>query len=133
MKTLLLSNYLAIEHFTDLIVCKWGEDHPSLADFHCAILDMKLDNNPNVREVSLPGYPFYSLFDDAIRLLRAGGVIIALNYFTYVNKGSPYVTANKTKPPKIASCVSPSPQMPAILPSMSSTGFTAEIIVSVIL
>lgn len=87
MRTLILSNYLDAESPTKIVCSKWGVAHPSLADFQCAILDMKLDTdiasaNPFVK---YEGYSFYRLSDDVIRLLQAGGVVLCINYYTFIN------------------------------------------------
>ncbi|MEE8194690.1 MAG: hypothetical protein V3T73_04240 [Dehalococcoidales bacterium] len=96
MKTLLVSNYLTkdlLEYLPNIVCYKWGERHPSLADFACAILDLKLDIGVEAPTESVPsvkykGYSFYQLSDDIIRLLQAGGVVICLNYHTFINSGS---------------------------------------------
>ncbi len=87
MKTLLLSNYLKNEYNSSILCSAWGIKHPSLADFQCVILDMKLDTNIDSEylKVQYKGYSFYRLFDDVIRLLRAGGTLICLNYYTFIN------------------------------------------------
>ncbi len=77
--------------FSSSILCsQWGVNHPSLADFQCVILDMKLDTNilSDRPSVGYEGYSFYRLFDDVIRLLRAGGTLVCLNYYTFINKAA---------------------------------------------
>lgn len=90
MKTLLLSNYLKNEYSSSILCSAWGVNHPSLADFQCVILDMKLDTSiiSDPRSVDYTGYSFYRLFDDVIRLLRAGGTLVCLNYYTFINKAA---------------------------------------------
>ena len=76
---------------SDIVSAKWGESHPSLADFACAILDMKLYIDVeavSIPTVEYPGYSFYRLSDDVVRLLQAGGVVVCLNYYTFANKAS---------------------------------------------
>jgi len=92
MKTLLLSNYLKIKHDSSIICSSWGVNHPSLADFQCVVLDMKLDTNigSDRPSVNYEGYSFYRLFDDVIRLLRAGGTLICLNYYTFINEAASF-------------------------------------------
>lgn len=96
MNTLIVSNYLTKKLLEDLpnIVCsKWGEHHQSLADFACVVLDLKLDiivevHQESVPSVDLKGYSFYGLSNDVIRLLQAGGVVICINYYTFINLAS---------------------------------------------
>lgn len=92
MKTLVLSNYLSGDFPPGLVCVKWEQSHPAVADFQCAVLDMKLDRNvaPAPPRISYAGYPFYGLSDDVIRLLRAGGVVVCLNYYTFLNTGSKF-------------------------------------------
>jgi hypothetical protein len=99
VETLLLSNYLTpelLEYLPNLVCSKWGERHPSLADFSCVILDLKLDIGADAHPESTPsvnykGYSFYQLSDDVIRLLKVGGVVICLNYYTFINAGSLFI------------------------------------------
>jgi hypothetical protein len=90
MKTLILSNYLQAEYLSGIVCSQWGVQHPSLADFQSVVLDMKLDTNvtTDTPKVNYSGYSFYRLYDDIIRLLQAGGVVICLNYYTFVNEAS---------------------------------------------
>lgn len=90
MRTLLLSNYLHVEFLPSIVCSKWGVIHPSLADFQCVVLDMKLgtDIASATPSVNYQGYSFYKLSDDVIRLLQAGGVVLCLNYYTFINEGS---------------------------------------------
>ena len=90
MRTLLLSNYLNVEFLPNTVCSKWGMQHPSLADFQCVVLDMKLntDITSDIPSIKYQGYSFYKLSDDIIRLLRAGGVVICLNYYTFINQAS---------------------------------------------
>lgn len=93
MRTLLLSNYLNVEFLPSILCSKWGVNHPSLADFQCVILDMKLntDIGSAIPSVNYQGYSFYKLSDDVIRLLQAGGVVLCLNYYTFINHASLFV------------------------------------------
>lgn len=99
MKTLLVSNYLKSESLPGVGSLRWEEKHPSPADFQCVILDMKLDTNIDsaTPTVNYGGYPFYSLFDDVIRLLQAGGILLCLNYYTFINQASLFVDAKVHK------------------------------------
>lgn len=99
MKTLFLSLYLDFQGSPDAMSFRWGEYHISPADFQCVVLDMKLDENPDHDNpvVYYGGYPFYSLFDDIVRLLQAGGVVLCLNHYTYVNKDSTYGSSEAHK------------------------------------
>lgn len=104
MKTLILSNYLQAERLPGIVYSKWGVNHPSVADFQCVVLDMKLNINVNESPpvVSYEGYSFYELSEDVIRLLGAGGVVICLNYYTFVNQakslsGTPLLNARHQK------------------------------------
>jgi len=92
MRTLLLSNYLNVELLPGVVCSQWGESHPSLADFQCVVLDMKLDTDiaSGIPHVSYQGYPFYRLSDDVVRLLHVGGVVICLNYYTSINDSSSF-------------------------------------------
>lgn len=90
MRTLILSNYLKVEFLPSIVCSPWGVPHSSLADFQCVVLDMKLDTDiaSATPSVNYQGYSFYKLSDDVIRLLQAGGVVLCLNYYTFVNQAS---------------------------------------------
>lgn len=96
MNTLVLSNYLEAEFLPGVVYSRWGEGHPSLADFQCVVLDMKLDTDisSTIPSVDYTGFPFYRLFDDVVRLLRVGGVVTCLNYYTFLNTGAKFVASN---------------------------------------
>jgi hypothetical protein len=83
-----LSNYLNAEFLPSIVCSKWGVNHPLLSDFQCAVLDMKLNTRiaSSIPSVDYPGYSFYDLSDDVIRLLQAGGVVLCLNYHTFINE-----------------------------------------------
>jgi hypothetical protein len=90
VRTLILSNYLSVESLPGIVCSKWEVDHPSLADFQCVVLDMKLDVDiaSATPSVQYQGYSFYKLSDDVIRLLQAGGVVLCLNYYTFINSST---------------------------------------------
>jgi hypothetical protein len=93
LKTLILSNQLTYGAVPNITSARWNEAHPSLADFQCVVLDMMLEGiappvAPNYAYIHYQGFPFYILFDDIIKLLQAGGVLICLNYYTFINRPS---------------------------------------------
>jgi hypothetical protein len=95
LKTLLISNYLQSKYLASVTFSQWTGSHPSLADFQCVVLDMKLNTISSLVISDIPtvhykGFPFYVLFDDIIRLLRSGGVVICLNYYTFANESSKF-------------------------------------------
>jgi hypothetical protein len=93
VRTLILSNYLNGEFLPNIVCSKWGVNHPSLSDFQCAVLDMKLGEGSTspTPSVGYQGYSFYNLSDDVIRLLQAGGVVLCLNYYTFINAAFSFV------------------------------------------
>jgi len=60
---------------------------------------MKLNTNIDSARpsVNYQGYSFYRLFDDVIRLLRAGGTLICLNYYTFINEAALFAGATVLK------------------------------------
>jgi hypothetical protein len=51
-------------------------------------MKLNTDTTSATPSVNYQGYSFYRLFDDVIRLLRAGGTLVCLNYYTFINGAS---------------------------------------------
>jgi hypothetical protein len=61
-KMLVLSNYLH-SHFSDVEICSWGSDRPSLTGYPIVVLDLNLPGT----EGAIGKYVFCSLYEDMSR------------------------------------------------------------------
>lgn len=83
-KMLVLSNYLHTPYPSDVEICTWGSDRPSLTGYPIVILDLNLPGTKG----AIGKYVFCNLYEEVHRLLKAGGVIICLNHLTFTNQGA---------------------------------------------